>query len=131
MHNRAKMMKPKLYVVLIQANKMNEAETYFQVWDRNQSFAAIKEDEEFNTKVNPSWKFLAKNDTRAMWKRIDYKEVEAKSTVNCKIDEKVVRDYFVKIFQSERIASNPTVADVRDSLLTYHIYIPILDDDAR
>ena len=79
--------------------------------------------------MNPSWKFLAKNDTRAMWKRIDYKEVEAKSTVKCKIDEKVVRDYFVKIFQSERIASNPTVANVRDSLLTYHIYIPILDDD--
>ena len=118
-----------MYVLLIQANKMNEAETYFQVWDSNQSFAAIKEEEEFNTKVNPSWKFLAKNDTRKMWKRIDYKDVEAKSTVKCKIDEKVVRDYFVKIFQSERIASNPTVADVRDSLLTYHIYIPILDDD--
>ena len=62
----------KMYVVLIQANKMNEAETYFQVWGTNQSFAAIKEDEEFKTKVNPSWKFLAKNDTKAMWKWIDY-----------------------------------------------------------
>ena len=46
-----------------------------------------------------------------------------------KIDEKVVREYFVKIFQSERTDLNPAVADVRDSLLTYHIYIPILDDD--
>ena len=123
MHNRAKMMKPKLYVVLIQANKMNEAETYFQVWDTNQSFAAIREDEEFNTKVNPSWKFLAKNDTKAMWKGIDYQDVEAKSAVKCKIDEKVARDNFVKIFQSERIALNPAVADVRDSLLTLITFI--------
>ena len=68
-----------MYVLLIQSNKMNEAEPYFLEWDRNQSFAAIKEEEEFNAKVNPSWKFLAKNDPKRMWKRVDYKDLETKA----------------------------------------------------
>ena len=119
-----------MYVLLIQSQRMDEAEPYFQLWDNYQSYAALKEDEEFNAQVNTSWKFLAKNNPRKMWKRIDYKDVETKAPQHVrKMDENVVRNYFLKVFQSERIASNPTVADVRDSLLNYHIHIPILDDD--
>ena len=65
----------------------------------------MKEDEEFNAQVNTSWKFLAKNNPRKMWKRIDYKDVETKAPQHVrKMDENVVRNYFLKVFQSERIA---------------------------
>ena len=119
-----------MYLLLVQSNKMDEAGPYFQLWDSYQSYANIKENEEINSKVNTSWKFMAKNNPKKMWKKIDYKDVNTKAPqVVRKMDENVVRNYFLKVFQSERIASNPTVADVRDSLVDYHVYIPILDDD--
>ena len=119
-----------MYELLVQSNKMDEASSYFQLWDSYQSYATIKENEEFNAKVNTSWQFLAKNNSKEMWKKIDYKDENTKvSKIVQKMDENVVRNYFLKVFQSERITSNPTIDDVRNTLSNYHVFIPILDDD--
>ena len=43
-------------------------------WRENEQFAEDVEKEEYNSKVNKNWKYVAKTDSKSMWKMIDYKE---------------------------------------------------------
>ena len=102
---------------------------YFDAWAANQGYAAMKEKEEFNEKVNPSWKKVAKDNPKKLWKLIDYKDKNSKKDKEVKIDEHTIQEYFKGIFQAQKLEGTPTVADVRSALENYNFNVPILDDD--
>jgi hypothetical protein len=105
-------------------------DVYYQLWEVNQAYAYIKEKEEYNVRANTSWKYTAKNDPKKLWKKIDYKDKNNKSqNEKTGIEEGVILDYFKGIYQNERLEKNPTIEDVKDSLDTYNMYVPVLDDN--
>ena len=79
-------------------------------------------------KINTTWRTVAKDNPREMWKMINYKENDTKKKPK-KINEKVIQEYFKSIFQAQKLQNNPTIDDIKDTLITYHVYIPLLDDD--
>lgn len=49
---------------------------YLSVWRENLMYAKVSEEKEYNVKQNITWKCVAKDDPRKMWKIIDYKDNE-------------------------------------------------------
>ena len=103
---------------------------YSKLWESNMCFSRVKENEEFNSKVNQSWRYMAKDNPKKLWSLIDYnmKNEVKEDSLQC-MSEKMIVDYFSDIFQSKRLANNPVVDDVEYLLNSYHMYIPILDDE--
>ena len=102
---------------------------YYKNWEKNLQYAKIKENEEFNVRMNSSWKYMSKNDPRKMWKAINYGgDTETESRCTYKLDEKMINRYFTDIFQADKLLNNPTVDDEEDLLENYHMHVPILDD---
>ena len=118
-----------MYILSIQRNDNDTTHlSYFECWKNNVNYAIIKEKQEFNIRRNRSWQHTSKNDPKKMWEMINYKD-EKNSKDNGVVEEKVIQSYFRGIFQADRLIQNPVVADVKLSLDTYHMYVPILDDN--
>ena len=127
----------KMYNVSIQRG--DEAERsleYFQTWKLYNEYAKIKEEEEFNTKINSTWRYKSKHDPKQLWKTIDYKDKNNKGAEDKNYKqkettqyEKIISEYFTAIFQAEKLSNNPTIADISESLTTYNVYNPLLDDE--
>ena len=121
-----------LHMYNISLHRLDPAENsmqFFDAWVANHEYALLKEKTEYNEKVNPSWKKIAKDDPKKLWKKINYKDENNKKRKSEKIDEKTIQKYFKGIFQAPKLEGTPTVADVRESLAAYNVYVPILDDD--
>ena len=120
-----------MYVLSLQRNDtIVEQSRYFRVWESNLAFAAIKEKLEYNVRRNTSWQYASKNNPKKLWKMIDYKgDNDSKCDDINGIDEKVIQSYFRGIFEADRLVKNPTIADINHSLVTYHVYVPVLDDN--
>ena len=119
-----------MYSLSIQRNDSPiQSSMFFNTWCSNVGFARIKERDEYNEKVNKSWRSLSKEDPKLLWKRINYKDEdpEAKAKQSSSLNGNVISTYFKNIFQAERLHNNPTVADVK--LDSYVMYVPLLDDN--
>ena len=118
-----------MYTRSIQRNDDAEQSiAYFRAWKSNIEYATQMEKDEYNEKVNVSWRTAAKENPKRLWEMIDYNE-NASENVGRQLAMTTTRDYFANIFQSKKIVSTPTVADIEHSLNDYNIYIPILDDE--
>ena len=87
-----------MYDHCIQRNENSQVTfEYYNVWKANMEYARQKEKDEYNEKVNISWRNVSKEDPKKLWERIEYKE---KTLSTCQdIDMKGTRDYFTDIFQ--------------------------------
>lgn len=83
-------------------NSTDQSSVFYNIWETNLNFAFIKKKEEYNTKVNNSWKYVSKNDPRKMWKMMSCDE-EILENNDIQIRGKVISNYFTKIFQAERL----------------------------
>ena len=119
-----------MYNISILRNDTTEnSMKFFDAWVCNHDYAVAKEKVEFNEKVNSSWRLMAKDDPKKLWKKINYKNEPENTTKNENINEKTIQTYFKGIFQAPKLDNNPTIEDVKDTLADYHVYIPLLDDD--
>ena len=121
----------RMYNLYIQRNNnLDQTAVYYKTWESTLAYAAVKEREECNTKVNISWRFTSKNDPKKLWKMIDYDDKGLQSvTSTCSVREHLIHNYFSHIFQVKRLEENPTVADIKHTLEVYNVYIPVMDDD--
>ena len=120
-----------MYSLSIQRNDDPEQSfVFFETWSSNIEFAKRKEKEEYNEKVNRSWRSLSKDNPKLLWRRINYKEEDpdTKAMKNSSLTGDLISNYFKKIFQAERLKNNPTVADIVNELDNYTMYVPLLDD---
>ena len=99
---------------------------YLENWVKFENLAIRAENKELNTQCNVSWSKL-KHDRKKMWNAIDWKG-RSESTGEKKVNESQIIRYFTNIFQSAKIATNPTVSDVIETLNLYDGYVPLLDD---
>ena len=103
--------------------------TYFDTWALHSTYCRLKEKEEYNEKVNTTWRTLSKEDPRKLWKKINYKNDDSKmATESSSLDGTTVTAYFKKIFQADRLKDNPVVEDIEDGLSEYTMHVPLLDD---
>ena len=66
-----------MYTRCVENNIAEEtAMQYLSVWRDNLMYAKVYEEKEYNVKQNITWKPVAKDDSRKMWKIIDYKDNE-------------------------------------------------------
>ena len=93
-------------------------------WDYN-NLAQDMEKKEYNTTVNKKWVHCKKNDSRSMWKMIDWKGHSQKPP--SVIDPASVNRYFKGIFQSNKTESHPTIADIQAKLNVYTSSTHLLD----
>lgn len=98
---------------------------YLIEWQLNLKYGKKKESDEFNCRVNKNWKFLQKNNSKLMWKKIAWKE---KKCTNQAVDQSIITDYFTEIFQNPRLLSNPTIHDVKNIIHCYDNVVPALDN---
>ena len=96
-----------------------------QWWQYNQLTVEM-EKKEFNVTVNRKWAHCSKNDTRKMWKMIDWKGQSQKEPPRT-IEPEAVSKYFKGVFQSSVTAKHPTVTDIQDKLNSYNVVHPLLD----
>lgn len=75
-------------------NSTDQSSVFYNIWETNLNFAFIKKKEEYNTKVNNSWKYV--------WKMMSCDE-EILENNDIQIRGKVISNYFTKIFQAERL----------------------------
>ena len=121
----------RMYNISIQRNNnLDQTAVYYKTWESTLAYAAVKEREEYNTKVNISWRFTSKNNPKKLWKMIDYDDKGLKSvTSTYSVRENLIHNYFSDVFQAKRLEANPTVADIKRTLEAYNVYIPVMDDD--
>ena len=121
----------RMYNISIQRNNnLDQAAVYYTTWESTLAYAAVKEREEYNTKVNISWQFTSKNNPKKLWKMIDYDDKGLKSvTSTYSVTENLIPNYFSDVFQAKRLEENPTVADIKHTSEAYNVYIPVMDDD--
>ena len=119
-----------MYIHSIQREDPGEqSDAYYNIWRSNLEYAIQKEKEEYNEKINVSWRSAAKNNPKKLWEMINYNESNKNNISTAGLDERAIYDYFSNIFQSKKIIYTPTIADIKNSLEEYFVYIPVLDDD--
>ena len=102
---------------------------YLSVWRENLMYAKVSEEKEFNVKQNVTWKSVAKDDPRKMWKIIDYKDNETTLKQEMKLSPETIHRYFRNIFQADHLSSKPTVSLIKDELESYNVVHEQLDHD--
>ena len=107
----------------------NTTMQYLLTWRDNLRYAKVCEEKEYNVRGNISWKCLAKDDPRKMWKKIDYKDNESTLKQETKISTDVVHRYFKNIFQADHLSSKPTVGLIKDELENYRVVHDQLDQN--
>ena len=86
-------------------------------WDY-QCLANELEKKEYNTRVNKKWAHCRKNDSRQMWKMIDWKG-KSQQLPTASLEPSSVHTYFKGIFQSDKTFGHPTISDIRDEVSNY------------
>ncbi len=94
-------------------------------WEYN-CLALDMERKEYNTNINKKWVHCNKNDTRQMWKMIDWKG-QSQLQSSSDLDPTTVHCYFRNIFQSEKTCGQPIVKDIQQEITTYAHYHPELN----
>ena len=116
------------YTNLVESGASADVYTpYLFCWQQNKKYADSKETEEYNIKKNKNWKFLAKNDTKALWKAIEYKEKENTQLQSLKPD--LIHTYFTDIFQAKHLQTNPVVDDMINEINNYNVWNDSLDEN--
>ena len=102
---------------------------YLIKWANYNELAKMKEDEEYNVRINEKWKHANKHDPKKLWKLIDWKDKKQHCPKDDKPSATIIDEYFRSIFQSSKICMNPTTDDVIQKVEDHKLYIPLLDDD--
>ena len=102
-------------------------EIYKGNWLRYEKIALNKENIEHNTKVNKKWANCSK-DAKELWKMIDWKGSVQEDDQNELSFQEIYR-FFLNIFQSKKTSKSPVIADSKNKLDQYNVYIPITDAD--
>ena len=94
-----------------------KAKQYKDQWCYYLQIALNKEEEEMNARKDRSWRVLYKNDSKALWKQIEWKQKEFDRKKS--IPPKVIHDFFTDIFQSPSLLTVPKIESIMDNLRTY------------
>ena len=108
-----------LYTWKINSNAPSEEVTEAAMnWWNYQCLSKELEKKEFNTRVNKKWAHCRKNDSRQMWKMIDWKG-KSQELPSATLEPSCVHSYFKGIFQSDKTLGHPRISDIRDEVSTY------------
>ena len=89
-----------------------------QWWDYK-CLALQMEKKEFNTRVNQKWLHCRKNDSKKMWKMIDWKG-KSQQLPAAELEPSAVHSYFKDIFQSVKTSHHPTIASIHSQISSYN-----------
>ena len=87
-------------------------------WWQYRSLAAEMEKKEYNTRVNKTWSHCRKNDSRKMWKMIDWKG-KCQQLPSAELEPSSVHNYFKDIFQSVKTSEHPTISSISGTISAY------------
>ena len=106
---------------------IDEMLQYLLCWQENEQYAKISDEKEYNMKTKTNkWEYNAKNDSRKMWKRIDYREKDA-HIAKSRINPININEYLKNIFQAKNLIKNPTKENVQEDISHYNEYCHQLD----
>ena len=103
------------------------AEHYRREWLAYHEIAIRKEEEELSDAKVKRWRYLVKNDTKKLWKYIDWKGCP--KTKPEEIPQDTVHKFFKKIFQSDTLKDKPTIANIETDLQCYNQHSEVTDGD--
>ena len=87
-------------------------------WWEYRSLASEMEKKEYNTQINKKWSHCRKNDSRKMWKMIDWKG-KCQQLPSSELEPSSVHNYFKDIFQSSKTSQHPTISSIHNELSAY------------
>ena len=117
-----------LYLVKINSHApVDEITTAAQNWWEYNSLALDMENKEFNTSINKKWTHCQKNDSRKMWKMIDWKGHSQKKPQD-QIDPTSIKKFFTNIFQSKKTKDDLTISDIQGEIDNYYTNSQLLDN---
>ena len=104
-----------------------KAKKYRDEWCYYLEVALKTEEEELKVKKERSWRIMYKNDSKALWKQIEWKERnhDEKKT----IPPKIINQFFTNIFQSPSLDTVPKIETVYDKVMTYSTQHDDMDKD--
>lgn len=100
------------YILHVNNNEPIQSEFYRNEWLFYQEAAWEKEKEELKQLKTHRWRNCYMNDTKKLWRMIDWKGEYSNTVKNDSIPPNVIHKYFNDIFNSEKTENDPTISDI-------------------
>ena len=102
------------YILHLNNNDSDQSEFYRSEWLFYQDVAWKKEKEELKQLKTHQWRNCYTNDSKKLWRMIDWKGEYSNTVKNDAIPPNVIYKYFNNIFNSEKTMNDPTICDIEN-----------------
>ena len=102
------------YISHLNDDDPSQAEFYRMEWLFYRELAWRQDKEDLTRLKSQQWHHYYANDTRKLWRTIDWKGELSKSVKNDILPPTVIYKYFNNIFNSDKTKNNPTICDIKN-----------------